>query len=149
MPEKVRQRQQQRDYARTASLYWSYRIRQKLASISRSDRRQDIGYTLERSEVRTWQDKDRKTARSVASALAAGAGIRQTSADIQTRRIRGENVADKYVVTGYVKRIGRRDRISKEMTHAKAKDFKEHLLAEMKIAILKYKWVKELKIEKA
>lgn len=88
-------------------------------------------------------------ARSVAGALAASAGIKQTSADIRTRRIRGENVADKYVVTGYVKRIGRRDRISKEMTHSKAKEFKEHLLAEMKIAIRRYKWVKEIKIEKA
>lgn len=67
----------------------------------------------------------------------------------EAKDIRGENVADKYVVTGYVKRIGRRDRISKEMTHSKAKEFKEHLLAEMKIAIRRYKWVKEIKIEKA
>lgn len=53
-----------------------------------------------------------------------------------------------YVVTGYVKRLGRRDTLSKKMSKAKATAFKKRQLEELKISILKYKWCKDLKIEK-
>ena len=57
-------------------------------------------------------------------------------------------MADKYVVTGYVKRIGRRDTLSIPMSLAKARAYKERTDADMKIAIPKYKWVKLTKVEK-
>ena len=53
-----------------------------------------------------------------------------------------------YVVTGYVKRIGRRDTLSIPMTLAKAREFKSRTDRDMKIATPKYKWVKDTKIKR-
>ena len=61
------------------------------------------------------------------------------------------NMVD-YVVTGYVGRIGRRDRISKPMSLSKAKACKKNLQAEMDSTVPEYpqyKWVKNLRIAKA
>lgn len=53
-----------------------------------------------------------------------------------------------YVVTGYVKRLGRRDTLSKPMSLAKARAYKKRTDEDMKIAIPKYKWVKTTKVER-
>jgi len=58
-------------------------------------------------------------------------------------------VAAKYVVTGYVKRIGKRDTLSIPMSLAKARAFKKRTDADMEIAIPKYQWVKLTKVVKA
>jgi len=54
----------------------------------------------------------------------------------------------KYVVTGYVKRLGRRDTLSIPMSLIKARKFKKDRDAEMKVATRKYKWAKNFKVEK-
>ena len=55
---------------------------------------------------------------------------------------------DKYIVTGFVKRLGRRDTISKPMSYDKAKVFIIDLKVEMKLAIPKYRWVRDLKMKR-
>ncbi len=52
-----------------------------------------------------------------------------------------------YVVTAYVNRLGRRDTISKKMSSRAAKDFKINTMLDLKLAIPRYKWCKQLKIE--
>ena len=58
---------------------------------------------------------------------------------------------DEYVVTGHVVRLGRRDRISKPMPLAKAKNYKRILQEEMAATVPEYpqyKWVKNVRIAK-
>lgn len=55
---------------------------------------------------------------------------------------------NKYIVTAYVKRLGKRDTLSIPMTLAKATKYKKDREAEMKLAISKYKWARTFKIEK-
>ena len=55
--------------------------------------------------------------------------------------------AKQYVVTAYVKRLGRRDTLSIKMSKAKATAYKKRIMEELKDAILKYKWCKALKVE--
>lgn len=54
-----------------------------------------------------------------------------------------------YVVTGYVVRERKRDDISKEFeTIEEARVFRSTLNKELRKAISKYKWVRDLKIKK-
>ena len=55
----------------------------------------------------------------------------------------------KYVVTGYVKQLGKRDNISKPMSLTKAKAFKRKIDKEASGVIPKYRKVKTTKVEKA
>ena len=53
----------------------------------------------------------------------------------------------KYVVTGYVKKKGRRDTITKPATKKQAQDSKKALENELKRSVPKYRWVKSLSVE--
>ena len=53
----------------------------------------------------------------------------------------------KYVVTGYVKKKGRRDTITKPSTKKQAQKSKQFLETDLKRAIPKYRWVKSLCVE--
>lgn len=53
----------------------------------------------------------------------------------------------KYIVTGYVKSIGRRDTLSKPMTRSEAIAYKKRTDTDMKTATKAYKWVKATKVE--
>jgi len=57
-------------------------------------------------------------------------------------------MVDKYVVTGFVKRIGRRDTISKPMSKRKAIAFATDLKLDMKLAVAQYKWVNQIRMKK-
>ena len=52
-----------------------------------------------------------------------------------------------YVVTAYVNRLGRRDTLSQKMSKTRANAYKKRTLEELKDAIPRYKWCKELRIE--
>ena len=53
----------------------------------------------------------------------------------------------KYIVTGYVKKKGRRDTITKPATKKQAHDSKKSLESELTRAVPKYRWVKSLCVE--
>ena len=53
----------------------------------------------------------------------------------------------KYVVTGYVKKKGRRDTITKPATKKQAQDSKQSLETELKNSVPKYRGVKSLCVE--
>jgi len=53
----------------------------------------------------------------------------------------------KYIVTGYVKAKGRRDAITTPSTKAAAQKRKASLQKELKDAIPKHKWLKDLQVE--
>jgi uncharacterized protein (DUF3820 family) len=55
---------------------------------------------------------------------------------------------EKYVVTAFVKKLGKRDRLSKPLTKSEAEKFARNHDADMKLAISKYQWSKETKVEK-
>lgn len=55
----------------------------------------------------------------------------------------------KYIVTGYVKAKGRRDAITTPSTKAVAQKRKVSLQKQLKTAIPKHKWLKELRVEEA
>lgn len=57
-------------------------------------------------------------------------------------------MVDKYVVTGFVKRIGKRDTISKPMSKRRAIAFATDLKLDMKLAIAQYKWVNRIAVKK-
>jgi len=54
----------------------------------------------------------------------------------------------KYVVTGFVNRLGRRDTLSQKMTKGEAKSFKKRQCKEFRNSIPKYRWANKLRIEK-
>lgn len=54
----------------------------------------------------------------------------------------------KYIVTGFVKRLGKRDIITKPLTRKEALRRKRDIMKELKHAIPKYKWITNLKVEK-
>ena len=54
----------------------------------------------------------------------------------------------KYVVTGHVKSLGRRDTLSKPMSRSAADAYKKRTDADMKTATKAYKWVKDTKVER-
>ena len=53
----------------------------------------------------------------------------------------------KYVVTGYIKKKGRRDIITKPATKKQAQNSKQSLENESKNSVPKYRWVKSLSVE--
>ena len=57
-------------------------------------------------------------------------------------------MVDQYIVTGYVKRICKRDNISKPMNKRKANAFMASLKSDMKMAIPEYKWVNQIAVKK-